>query len=148
MKLTLPWLRAKSGKVETPAAIANLSRSPTAENRGLLYQSLKTGFLHLAAESIPAEWGDGPVTLSNATQIPTLTSDAPGGGKALLAFTSRAAVVQRSPGSASFAMESLVVLELVLSEDYDALVIDPQGPWAAVPRADVAGILSSAKFAP
>jgi len=40
-------------------------------------------------------------------------------------------------------MESKAVLELVLAGDFGALIINPNGPWAAIPRADVQRLLGA-----
>ena len=129
---------------EVADAIATLSTHPTEGNRQALYRELLQGRLFLATASLPPGWADrGAVTLDQATTLPTLTSPAPDGTKALLAFTDHEQVHRRKVDASSFAMESKAVLELVLAGDFGALIINPNGPWAAIPRADVQRLLGA-----
>jgi hypothetical protein len=115
-----------------------------------LYGELCTNdrLLFLAGPQIPKEWAAGPVTLQQATTITLLTSSAPNGGEALLGFTSHEEVMRRNPSLGSFAMHSRAVLELVITAGLDALVLNPGGPWAAVPRNDIQTILREEIYAP
>lgn len=125
-------------------AIATLSAHPNEDNRRAFYRELRQGSLFLAATSLPPGWADrGAVTLDQATTLSTLTSPAPDGTKALLAFTDHEQVRRRKADASSFAMESRSVLELVLAGDFGALIINPNGPWAAIPRADVQRLLGA-----
>ena len=129
---------------EIADAIATLSDQPTEGNRQALYRELLQGSLFLATTSLPPGWADrGAVTLDQATTLPTLTSPAPDGTKALLAFTDHEQVRRRKADASCFAMESRAVLELVLAADFGALIINPNGPWAAIPRVDVQRLLGS-----
>ncbi len=129
---------------EVADAIATLSAHPSEGNRQALYRELLQGSLFLATASLPPGWADrGAVTLDQATTLPTLTSPAPDGTKALLAFTDHEQVRRRKADASCFAMESRAVLELVLGGDFDALIINPNGPWAAIPRADVQRLLGT-----
>ncbi len=122
-------------------AVAVLSVSPSPENRNALYGQLLRGQLRLAARDVPQKWTDTVVVLKEATTISVLTSDAPDGTTAPLAFTSQAKLLERAPTAGSFAMNSRDVLKLVVAQGYGALVLDPNGPWAAVPRADIEALL-------
>ena len=129
---------------EVADAIATLSTHPTEGNRQALYRELLQGNLFLATASLPLGWADRvAVTLDQATTLPTLTSPAPDGTKALLAFTDHEQVRRRKADASSFAMESRAVLELVLAGDFGALIINPNGPWAAIPRTDVQRLLGA-----
>ena len=135
--------RSREGD-EVADAIARLSAHPSEGNRQALYLELLQGNLFLATASLPPGWADrGAVTLDQATTLPTLTSPAPDGTKALLAFTDHEQVRRRKADASSFAMESRAVLELVLAGDFGALIINPNGPWAAIPRADVQRLLGA-----
>jgi hypothetical protein len=122
-------------------AIARLSADPSNTNRIALYQALKEGWLFLAARRVPEEWCSGPVTLASAAKVELLTSSAPGGGEALLAFTSPAEVQRRNNQCAWFSMQSRDVLAFVVQQGFSALVLNPSGPWASVSRDDVEKIL-------
>jgi hypothetical protein len=136
-------MRRREGQ-EVADAIATLSTHPTEGNRQALYRELLQCSLFLATASLPPGWADrGAVTLDQATTLPTLTSPAPDGTKALLAFTDHEHVRRRKADASSFAMESRAVLELVLAGDFGALIINPSGPWAAIPRADVQTLLGT-----
>jgi len=135
-------------KVATPGAvvdaIAELSRNPTNQYRIALYRALNAGQLFLGAAEMPAEWSHREsVTLDKATTVSLLTSSAPN-GTALLAFTNHTEVSRRNPGLGSFAMESRSVLQLVIDQGFSALVLNPQGPWAGVPKEDIQRILEGA----
>jgi hypothetical protein len=56
-------------------------------------------------------------------------------------FTSPDEISKRNQQAYSFAIESLSALELVIMQDFDALVVNPNGPWAGVPKEDVQKIL-------
>ena len=125
-------------------AIAALSAAPSECNRQALYRVLLRGKLFLATGGLPSEWAESDsITLDRATDIPTLTSSAPDGTKALLAFTDREQVRRRNADASSFAMESRAVLELVVSGAFGALIVNPNGPWAAIPRADIERLLEA-----
>jgi hypothetical protein len=139
------WSLFKSTKpLQEPdiqSAIGRLSAMPSNENRIALYHTLKNGRLFLAARNLPPEWGVGPVTLEKATTVQMLTSSAPTGGEALLAFTSDAEVRKRNSSCASFSMSSRDVLALLVKQDFTALVLNPAGPWAGISREDIEKIL-------
>lgn len=128
--------------VSVDRAIAELTARPSDANRIGLYRSLQSGHLILGAANLPQEWhGQQSIELEKATTLRLLTSSAPDGGTALLAFTSHDEVTRRNPTLASFAMESTSVLQLVLDQGFSGLVLNPQGPWAGIPREDVQQIL-------
>lgn len=123
------------------AAIATLSDRPSTANRIALYRALKSGWLFLGAANMPSDWAAGPVGLEQATVVALLTSSNQEQGQALLAFTSRTEITKRNNHVGSFAMESRAVLELVVDKGFNALVINPQGPWAGIPKEDAQKIL-------
>ncbi|WP_188690060.1 SseB family protein [Silvimonas amylolytica] len=123
-------------------AIEELTARPSSANRIGLYRSLKSGHLILGAANLPQErQGQRSIELAKATTLRLLTSSAPDGGTALLAFTSHNEVTRRNPALASFGMESTSVLQLVLDQGFSGLVINPQGSWAGIPRQDIQDIL-------
>lgn len=142
---SMAWSLFNRKKTASPLsiedAIVRLTADPSAESRNRLYGTLKSGRLFLAANDIPKAWGPDSFTLEQATKIAVLTSSAPGGGEALLAFTSHGEATRRNPSIGTFAMEALDVLRLVLSENLSALVLNPAGPWAGIPAADIRSIL-------
>ena len=123
-------------------AVELLCNMPSAENRTLFYNSLKTGRLYIVASDVPKEWTQVQV-LEKATPITLLTSSSPDGGTALLAFTSLEEVLRRIPSTSAIAMDSLAVLRLVLLSGFSGLIVNPAGPWAGVPAEDVQSILRS-----
>lgn len=125
----------------TVDAIALLSADPTAHSRSAFYDSLKTGQLFIAAHDLPQSLEDGPLTLQQATTISVLTTSSPDGGEALLAFTSHTEALRRAPNIDAFSMETMDILHLVLANNLSGLVINPAGPWAGVPAADIHAIL-------
>lgn len=127
--------------INIQSAIQCLSDAPSQENRIALYRALNDGMLFLATSAIPSEWGQGPIVLEKATSIAMLTTTAPDGGQALLAFTSHEEVKKRNGACSSFAMRAKDVLKLVIRNEYSALVLNPAGPWAGIPREDVEKIL-------
>lgn len=77
--------------------------------------------------------------------MPVLTTTSPDGKPALVAFTSLAQLQRRMPDAPGHArVASLEALDIVLDQELDGLVLDPDGPWAVVPREDVARIRNGA----
>lgn len=129
---------------ETPSivdAIALLSADPRAHSRSAFYDSLKTGQLFIAAHDVPQGWEGGPLTLQQAAVVSVLTTSSPDGGEALLAFTSQTEALRRIPTVCTFSMEAMDVLHLVLANNLSGLIVNPAGPWAGVPTADIHAIL-------
>ena len=62
-----------------------------------------------------------------------------------MAFTSHAEALRRNQSVATFAMESLDVLRLVLAENLSGLVLNPAGPWVGIPAADIRTILGASR---
>lgn len=130
---------------ETPSivdAIELLSTDPSAHSRSAFYDSLKTGQLFIASHDVPQSWEEeGPLTLQQAVALSVLTTSSPDGGEALLAFTSHAEALRRNPAVCTFSMEAKDVLYLVLENNLSGLIVNPAGPWAGVPTADIHAIL-------
>ena len=122
-------------------AVELLSTDPSARSRSAFYDSLKTGQLFIASRGVPQSWEEGPLTLQQAAAIPVLTTSSPDGGEALLAFTSHAEALRRATTVLTFSMEAKDVLYLVLENNLSGLIVNPAGPWAGVPTADIHAIL-------
>jgi hypothetical protein len=125
-------------------AIARLNETVSDQNRVALYRSLKGGWLNLIGHDIPKEWGTRARSLQEAKQVRLLTSPAPGGGQAVLAFTSISEACRRGDAAGIFAMESMAVLQLVAEQNFAGLILNAVGPWAGIPRHDVERILAGA----
>ncbi|WP_303747913.1 SseB family protein [Stenotrophomonas pigmentata] len=137
-------LFAKKKANETPSivdAVELLSMDPSARSRNAFYDSLKTAQLFIASRDVSQSWEEGPLTLQQAAAIPVLTTSSPDGGEALLAFTSHAEALRRTPTVCTFSMEAKDVLYLVLENNLSGLIVNPAGPWAGVPTADIHAIL-------
>ena len=83
----------------------------------------------------------GKTALDVATNIPILTTSLPNGGDALVAFTDIESLEARAPGAKYIGIRSADLLRLIIDGGYDALIINPASPWAAMPRDDVQRIL-------
>jgi hypothetical protein len=80
-------------------------------------------------------------TLEQDATLPVLTTTSPDGKPALVAFTSLAQLQRRMSNAPGHTRVSAVeALEIVMDQALDGLVLDPDGPWAAVPPEDVARI--------
>jgi hypothetical protein len=122
-------------------AIATLCRDPTDAHRAALYRALGTGELFLAVAVAGAVHASPPSGLEQGRTLPVLTTTAPDGKPALLAFTSLEQLHRRLPDAPGHArLPSLEALDIVLDQALDGLVLDPDGPWAVVPREDVVRI--------
>jgi hypothetical protein len=122
-------------------AIATLCRDPTDAHRAALYRALGKGELFLAVAVDGAVLASPPSELEHGRTLPVLTTTSPDGKPALLAFTSLEQLHRRLPGAPSHAcLPSLEALDIVLDQALDGLVLDPDGPWAVVPREDVVRI--------
>ncbi len=120
------------------AAIATLCREPSNAHRAALYRALGEGELFLAVAGSTAAPSS---TLEQDVTLPVLTTTSPDGKPALLAFTSLAQLQRRMPNAPGHTRVSAVeALEIVMDQALDGLVLDPDGPWAAVPPEDVARI--------
>jgi hypothetical protein len=104
--------------------------SRTVERRSVIDVLREDGPLLLAADdrSVPGKIGVRSTTLAD-------------GASALLSFTSAPEVVAYSPADAVAAMTVPAVLHKMRSDGYGGLVIDPVGPWIALPRSEIDGEL-------
>ena len=113
-------------------AIAAVNLKRTTDNQLALEQAVKSSVLFLAAKDMPERW-KGTVILSEEVSVPVFTSEAPGGGTALLCFTDVEEVRRRTGSDSCFGLEFLDVYKLVARHDYAGIVINPAGPWAGLP---------------
>lgn len=74
--------------------------------------------------------------LPEGTSVTVLTTSMPEGGTAMLAFTDLESLQSRTSKTPYVVMQARDVLEMVIDQDYDALVLNPAGPWATLPRED------------
>jgi hypothetical protein len=117
--------------------IAKLNSHPSDASRTDLYTKLTEGSLLLAVANIP----EASTTLNESTSIVALTTSMPDGGTAILAFTDFESLQKRLSNPFYIVLQARDVLEMVIDQGYDGLVLNPAGPWAAVPRRDIEGIL-------
>lgn len=123
------------------AAIATLWREPSDAHRAALYRALGEGELLLAVAGSTVALAAPSSTLEQDATLPVLTTTSPDGKPALVAFTSLAQLQRRMPNAPGHTRVSAVeALEIVMDQALDGLVLDPDGPWAAVPPEDVARI--------
>ena len=123
-------------------AVERLDKQPTAEVRLDLYRALKEGMLLLGIAQPHPQISPGLQTLPNDVRVSILTSTGVSGEKTLLAFTDVEALRARNPKCPFIGMESRAVLEQVVRGGFAALIINPAGPWAAIPREDIQKILA------
>jgi SseB protein N-terminal domain len=121
--------------------IARLNAYPSNESRTDLDRQLTEGFLLLAVASIPQAIEMTGTPLPGGTSVTVLTTSMPEGDTAMLAFTDLESLQSRTTKTPYVVMQARDVLEMVIDEDYDALVLNPAGPWGTVPREDIVGIL-------
>ena len=125
-------------------AIANLSASDGV-SRARLYRCLSQGVLFLASATA-VDHVSKSVALEEDTSLSVLSTQMPDGGNGLLAFTDAESVRAYDPNVHPVGTVARDVLTTVVDHGYDALIINPAGPWALVPRQDVLSILSEQRF--
>ncbi len=140
--------RAKATVYSNPhvrQAIARLSESPSAENRQSLYAAITQGSLLLVVRHPIPGIGSTPVRIEHDIPADVLTTSSPDGGKALVAFTDLESVSGRLSAAerAVIVVEARTVLDLVVRNNDDGLIVNPNGPWAGIPREDVLTILAA-----
>ena len=113
-------------------AIAEVNASPSAKNQRALEECVRSSVLFVASPVVPEHW-KGTVVLDGEVSIPVLTSEAPGGGVALLCFTDADEVRRRTTSDSCFGLRFLDVCRLVARHDYAGIIINPAGPWAGLP---------------
>jgi hypothetical protein len=123
-------------------AIEKLNAYRNNESRAHLYRQLTEGFLLLAVASIPQAIEMTGTALPEDSSVAALTTSMPEGGTAILAFTDLESLQNRISKTPYIVLRARDVLEMVIDQDYDALVLNPAGPWATVPREDIVGILA------
>lgn len=122
-------------------AIAGLCADPATSNRRILYERLLLGNLILAVAEHPVPGIIGTVQLTKDTDVQILTTSAPDGGWALLAFTDVSAARERSAIARLIVMGSREVLRLTLDWRLSGLLLNPSGPWAYVSSQEIMALL-------
>ena len=123
-------------------AIVRLNQTPNDAMRAALYREIaNNGLLALVVAHVPAGIDPNGTVLERGTDISMLTTTAPDGGEAIVAFTDVDAVRARIPNAQHIAMHAKDILQMVVDNHYAGLVLNPAGPWAAIPREDVSQIL-------
>ena len=130
----------KSPNLACAVAAVNVER--TARNQQALERALKESTLFLASAEVPTSW-KGSVVLADAVSIPVMTSDAPGGGTALLCFTDTGEVRRRTGSDSCFGLDFKEVVSLVDRHGYAGIIINPAGPWAGVPAEQLKAIANA-----
>lgn len=125
-------------------AVEQVSARPSERTRRALYQRLSQGSLLVAVGSLTEGIGTTPQIITEELPVMLLTSTGPEGGTVLLAFTDEAALRQRAPEHRYLVLAARAVLDIVLRDNYAGLIINPAGPWAGVPRADIQRIVDGA----
>jgi hypothetical protein len=105
------------------------------------YRHLADGLLLVAVAQVPDGIDVNGTVLQQDTALSILTTLMPDGGTALLAFTDEESLRARTPGNPYVGMHSRDLLQVVVDQEYDALIINAAGPWAGVPREDIVRIL-------
>ena len=122
-------------------AINRLSAKPDDARRIDLYRKLTDGLLLVVVADLPAELDMRGTPLDKDTNLSMLTTSVPNGGEAIIAFTDIESLQSHAPGARHIAMRSQDLLKLVIDGGYDALIVNPDGPWVGVPRDDIQRIL-------
>ena len=122
-------------------AIDQLNLKPSDAARIAFYRQLADGFLLVAVAQVPEGIDVNGTALPEDTPLSVLTTLMPDGSTALMAFTDLEALQARIPGNPYVGMRSRNVLEIIIDQGYGALIVNAAGPWAGVPREDVARIL-------
>lgn len=122
-------------------AVERLNKQPSAEARLDLYRALMQGMLLLGIAQPHGQISPGFQTLPNDVSVSILTSTGVNGERTLLAFTDVEALRARNARCPFIGMECRAVLEQVVHGGFSALIINPAGPWAAIPSEDIRKIL-------
>jgi hypothetical protein len=124
------------------AAIKTFSDTPTEKNWLACYYALEeVRFLLLAVREAPFPGFVGPIALLDGIPVTVLTTTAPEGGSALVAFTDYQAVSSHAPSAKYMGVPVETVLRMVVDGEYEALIINPSGPLAGIPKEGVRQIL-------
>lgn len=129
-------------KQDLKATIAALNAMRTPENKLAFEKALTESTLYVAAENVPNEWENGTV-LGSEINIPILTSDAPGGGIALLCFTDIDEVRARTGQDSCYRLRLNTINELVTRHGYVGIIVNPCGPWAGLPASELMSLVAS-----
>jgi len=121
-------------------AIRTLRGATDEKSRRELYQLLgNDNFLLLAVREEPFPGASGKIVVGvKGAKIDASTTDAPGGGIALIAFSDKDSLYSRYPGTRYpeqkyIGIPSSQILDIVISNNYAGLLINPAGPWVWVP---------------
>lgn len=125
-------------------AIRLLTISPSENLRTELYRHLKHCLLYLIVDRLPAEFASSDIALTEDTGFTILTTAMEGGGVAILAFTDLESLQRYASGAQQIAMRAEDVLRTAVEQGYHAVILNPAGPWAGIPRDDIIEILNGA----
>lgn len=90
------------------SAIAQMCDSPSGANREALYRTLQTGSLLLATGDPPGGWPGAETIIAEKTVMPVVTTTAPSGRPAIMAFTSLDHLKRRSPQATGYTQMTTV----------------------------------------
>jgi hypothetical protein len=126
-------------------AIAKLNESPCPEYRQALYAAIMQGNLLLIARQPIQGIGSTPVRIDHDIHADFLKTSSPAGGTALVAFTDLESTSGRpsAAGHPVLIVEARTVLEMAVRGTDGGLILNPNGPWAVIPREDVVKILAA-----
>ena len=122
-------------------AISRLNELPNDVTRNALYREMTNGVLLLAVAQLPEGFDQNGTLLEKNINVSMLTTSMPEGGEAIVAFTDIDSLQARARGAAYIGMHARDVLEMVIEQNFEAIVLNPTGPWATIPRDDVSRIL-------
>jgi hypothetical protein len=123
------------------AAIAAVNKDGSVANNRAFQAALANSVLYVAAQNVPENWR-GTIVLQQEITLPVLTSEAPGGGVALLCFSEVAEVKSRTGSESCFGLRLQGINELVERHGYAGIIVNPSGPWAGLSASDLRSLVS------
>lgn len=123
--------KLKNSEVEN--AIEKLNYNSSNENRMNFYYSIRNAKLVIAVLSNVSN----TTVLQEDISAKILTAAGPEGGTVILAFTSIEKLNKRKLGSNYIILKFSEIVEMVLRYNHDGLIINPNGPWAGIPKEDI-----------
>ncbi|MEO1084775.1 MAG: SseB family protein [Acidobacteriota bacterium] len=121
------------------AAIAQMNQTPSDALRIQFYEALlEDGLLLVPVKKLPPGVGPGFNALEGDVSLSVLTTSSPSGGEAMMAFTDAESLEARAPDATYVGLQVSDVFGLVLQGGYDGMILNAAGPWAGIPRADIA----------
>jgi hypothetical protein len=118
------------------AALRALNQTGDVREKSLFYHAIVAGELYLAVAR--TEQHDGSDV---AVSVDVMAVTGPDGAPAVVAYAELPDEAERIPGMHYLLKSGLEVLQLVVDGGFGGLIVDPQGPWAGVPRQDAANLL-------